>query len=138
MRSALKLTPRMSQLLEVKTLRESFKISRNLEGSQEALKSAVSLSKLVQPCTDLDLSIEGAAKYDMANVLWDHGEMTISIRMLQQLNEQGDLQKQALVVSRAEVLASLVYMSFTSFSAQILTDNLVIGTPRRRGTPGET
>lgn len=101
----------MSQLLEVKTLRESFKISRNLEGSQEALKSAILLSKLVEPCSNLGLNIEGAAKYDMANVLWDEGEMTTSIRMLQQLNEQGDLQKQALVISRAEVLASLVCIS---------------------------
>uniref|UniRef100_A0A093Y128 Serine/threonine-protein kinase Tel1 n=2 Tax=Talaromyces marneffei PM1 TaxID=1077442 RepID=A0A093Y128_TALMA len=107
LKSALKLTSRASQLLEVKALRESFKISRELEGSQEALTSAISLSKLVQPCTALGLSIENAAKYDMANVLWDQGEMTTSIRMLQQLNERGDLQKQALVVSRAEVLASL-------------------------------
>lgn len=51
----------------------------------------------------------------MANVLWDQGEMTTSIRMLQQLNEQGDLQKQALVVSRAEVLASLVWFSLQNF-----------------------
>jgi ataxia telangiectasia mutated family protein len=108
----LKLTSRASQLLEVKALRESFKISRDLEGSQEALTSAISLSKLVQPCTALGLSIENAAKYDMANVLWDQGEMTTSIHMLQQLNEQGDLQKQALVVSRAEVLASLVCLFF--------------------------
>ncbi|EED22945.1 phosphotidylinositol kinase Tel1, putative [Talaromyces stipitatus ATCC 10500] len=107
LKSALKLTSRTSQLLEVKALRESFKISKELEGSQEALTSAISLSKLVQPCTALGLSIENAAKYDMANVLWDQGEMTTSIRMLQQLNEQCDLQKQALVVSRAEVLASL-------------------------------
>jgi hypothetical protein len=34
--------------------------------------------------------------------------MATSIRMLQQLNEQGDLHKQTLAVSRAEVLASLV------------------------------
>ncbi|OKL58313.1 Serine/threonine-protein kinase tel1 [Talaromyces atroroseus] len=106
-KSALKLTSRMSQLFEAKALRESFQVSRDLEGSQEALKSAISLSKLVKPCSELGISIEGAAKFDMANVLWDQGEMTTSIRMLQQLNEQGDLQRQALVVSRAEVLASL-------------------------------
>jgi serine-protein kinase ATM len=102
----------MSQLFEVKTLRESFQVSRDLEGSQEALKSAISLSKLVKPCSALGISIEGAAKFDMANVLWDQGEMTTSISMLQQLNEQGDLQKEALLVSRAEVLASLVCTFF--------------------------
>lgn len=54
----------------------------------------------------------------MANVLWDQGEMTTSIRMLQQLNEQGDLQKQTLVVSRAEVLASLVRFFFSVIAAE--------------------
>lgn len=125
----MKLTSRTSQLLEVKTLRESFKTSRDLEGSQEALTSAISLSKLVKPCTALGLSIENAAKYDMANVLWDQGEMTTSIRMLQQLNEQGDLQKQALVVSRAEVLASLVCLLSMS-----LFYDFTVNTPSRGTT----
>ncbi|KAH8705423.1 putative phosphotidylinositol kinase Tel1 [Talaromyces proteolyticus] len=107
LRTAMKLTSRMSQLYEVKSLRETFKISRDLEGSQESLKAAISLSKQVESCAGLGLNIEGAAKFDLANVLWDQGEMTTSIRMLQQLNEQGDLHKQTLTVSRAEVLASL-------------------------------
>ncbi|KAL1966845.1 hypothetical protein VTN77DRAFT_3810 [Rasamsonia byssochlamydoides] len=107
LKSSTKLTSRNAQLLEVKAIRESFKISRDLDGSQESLKSAISLSKLVQPCAALGINIDGAAKFDLANVLWDQGEMTTSIRMLQQLNEKNDLHKQALVVSRAEVLASL-------------------------------
>lgn len=134
----MKLTSRTSQLLEVKALRESFKTSRDLEGSQEALTSAISLSKLIQPCTTLGLSIENAAKYDMANILWDQGEMTTSIRMLQQLNEQGDLQKQALVVSRAEVLASLVCLFPLKNVLQLYILRMLIlllGAPRRRGAP---
>jgi hypothetical protein len=108
LRTAMNLTSRNSQLYEVKALRESFKISRDFEGSQESLKAAMSLSKQVEPSASLGLNIEGAAKFDVANVLWDQGEMATSIRMLQQLNEQGDLHKQTLSVSRAEVLASLV------------------------------
>jgi ataxia telangiectasia mutated family protein len=76
------------------------------------------LSKLVQPCSELGLRIENAAKYDMASVLWDQGEMTTSIRMLQNLNEQSDLQTQSLVVSQAEVLASLVSMLLGRFVFQ--------------------
>lgn len=102
-------------MLEVKTIRESFKISRDHDGSQESLKSAISLSKLVQPCAALGINIDGAAKFDLANVLWDQGEMTTSIRMLQQLNEKNDLHKQTLVVSRADVLASLVSQELVFF-----------------------
>lgn len=54
------------------------------------------------------MNIEGAAKFDLANVLWDQGEMTASIRMLQHLKGQGDLHKQAIPISRAELLVTLV------------------------------
>jgi ataxia telangiectasia mutated family protein len=108
LKSAMKLNSRVSQLFEIKALRESFKISRSLGGSQESLKTAISLSKLAESCAALGIDVRGVAKFDLANVLWDQGEMTTSIRMLQQLNEKNDLQKEALVVNRAEVLASLV------------------------------
>ncbi|KAL2011470.1 hypothetical protein VTN00DRAFT_4188 [Thermoascus crustaceus] len=107
LKSAIKLNSRNAQLLEVKVIRESLKISRDHEVPQASLKSAISFSKLAQPCASLGINIGGAAKFDLANVLWDQGEMTTSIRMLQQLNEQNDLHKQAIPVSRAEVLASL-------------------------------
>lgn len=55
-----------------------------------------------------ELNIDGAAKFDLANVLWDQGEMTASIRMLQQLKGQYDLPNQAIPLSRAELLVTLV------------------------------
>ena len=58
-----------------------------------------------------ELNIDGAAKFDLANVLWDQGEMTASIRMLQQLKSQYDLPKQAIPLSRAELLVTLVSYS---------------------------
>lgn len=108
LKSAIKLNSPNAQLLEVKVFRESLKICRDHEVPQASLKSAISFSKLAQPCASLGINIDAAAKFDLANVLWDQGEMTTSIRMLQQLNEQNDLHKQAIPVSRAEVLASLV------------------------------
>ncbi|PGH11261.1 hypothetical protein AJ79_04996 [Helicocarpus griseus UAMH5409] len=107
LRSMLSLNSRDAQLLEVKAIRASLRISREHDEHQASLKSAISLSKLVKPCADLGVFIDAAASFDLANVLWDQGEMTTSIQMLQQLNEQNDLQKQSIPVSKAEVLASL-------------------------------
>lgn len=54
------------------------------------------------------MNIEGVAKFDLANVLWDQGEMTASIRMLQHLNGNGDHHKQEIALSRSELLVTLV------------------------------
>jgi ataxia telangiectasia mutated family protein len=97
-----------SRLLEAKVFRQSLEITRSHGVSQASLKSAISLSKLAEPCAELGMNIDGAAKFDLANVLWDQGEMTASIRMLQQLKGQGDLHKQAIPLSRAELLVTLV------------------------------
>ncbi|KKZ63614.1 hypothetical protein EMCG_02055 [[Emmonsia] crescens] len=106
-KTMLSLSSRDAQLLEVKAIRASLKLSREHDEHQASLKSAISLSKLIKPCADLGVFIDAAATFDLANVLWDQGEMTTSIQMLQQLNEQNDLQKQSIPVNKAEVLASL-------------------------------
>ncbi|KAI2682433.1 hypothetical protein DTO027I6_1059 [Penicillium roqueforti] len=96
-----------SRLLEAKVIRQSLEITRTHGISQASLKSAMSLSKLAEPCAALGMNIDGAAKFDLANVLWDQGEMTASIRMLQQLKGQNDLHKQSIPLSRAELLVTL-------------------------------
>ncbi|KAJ5782365.1 hypothetical protein N7457_004139, partial [Penicillium paradoxum] len=96
-----------SRLLEAKVIRQSLEITRTHGIYQASLKSAMSLSKLAEPCAALGMNIDGAAKFDLANVLWDQGEMTASIRMLQQLKGQNDLHKQAIPLSRAELLVTL-------------------------------
>jgi ataxia telangiectasia mutated family protein len=81
----------------------------------------MSLSKIAAPCEALGMNIDGAAKFDLANVLWDQGEMTASIRMLQQLKGQNDLHKQAIPLSRAELLVTLVsWISLTIFLSKAL------------------
>lgn len=97
-----------SRLLEAKVFRKSLEVTRCHGVSQASLKSAISLSNLAGPCADLGINIDGAAQFDLANVLWDQGEMTASIRMLQQLKGQGDLHKQAIPISRSELLVTLV------------------------------
>jgi ataxia telangiectasia mutated family protein len=112
-KSRAKLSLADSRLLEAKVIRQSLEITRTHGISQASLKSAMSLSKLAEPCAALGMNIDGAAKFDLANVLWDQGEMTASIRMLQQLKGQNDLHRQAIPLSRAELLVTLVsWMSF--------------------------
>ncbi|KAM5467426.1 Serine/threonine-protein kinase tel1 [Microsporum audouinii] len=96
-----------ARLLEAKCIRESLKISREHEISQASLQCAMSLSKLVQPSAELGVRIDAAAAFDLANVLWDQGEMKTSIQILQGLSSQKDLHSQTIPMSVAEILASL-------------------------------
>ena len=108
LKSAISLGDSDAQLLEVKVMRRSLEIARVHGIPQASLKSAMCLSKLAQTCASKDITIDGAAKFDLANVLWDQREMTTSIRMLQLLNEQADLHRQTIPISRAELLVTLV------------------------------
>ena len=121
LKSVSNLGPAQSRLLEAKVFRQSLEITRNHGVTQASLKSAISLSRLAEPCADLGMNIDGAAKFDLANVLWDQGEMTASIRMLQQLKGQGDLHKQAIPISRAELLVTLVSRVGQCSLTQLLT-----------------
>ncbi|GIC89214.1 DNA-binding protein kinase TEL1 [Aspergillus udagawae] len=107
LKSAVGLSDRDAQLLEVKVIRQSLSITRSHGIPQASLKSAVRLSKLANVCVMQGINVEGATKFDLANVLWDQGEMAASIRMLQQLDNQGDLHKQAIPISRPELLVTL-------------------------------
>lgn len=108
LKSAMNLSDRDAQLLEVKAIRQSLAITRDHGIAQASLKSAVCLSKLSEQCSESGINVDGAAKFDLANVLWDQGEMTPSIQMLRQLREQNDLHTQAVPISRAELLVTLV------------------------------
>ncbi|PKY03552.1 serine/threonine-protein kinase tel1 [Aspergillus campestris IBT 28561] len=107
LKSSIDIGDRDAQLLEVKVIRQSLAVTRSHGIPQASLKSAVCLSKLSQQCMLQDINVEGAVKFDLANVLWDQGEMTASIQMLQQLKNQNDLHKQAIPISRAELLVTL-------------------------------
>jgi ataxia telangiectasia mutated family protein len=106
LKSQTQLSLEESRLLEAKVIRQSLEITRSHGISQASLKSAINLSKLAEP--SMGINIDGAAKFDLANVLWDQGEMTASIRMLQQLKGQHDIPKQTIPLSRAELLVTLV------------------------------
>ena len=112
-------SPDQLRLLEAKIFRQSLDIARSHGVSQASLKSAITLSKLAEPCAELGLNIEGVAKYDLANVLWDQGEMTASIQMLQELKGENDLHKQAIPLNRAELLVTLVSSTRILFNYRV-------------------
>ncbi|KAJ5656271.1 hypothetical protein N7507_008221 [Penicillium longicatenatum] len=107
LKSTTKMNIAKARLLEALVFRQSLEITRKHAVSQASLKSAISFSRLAEPSAQLGMNIDGAIKFDLANVLWDQGEMTASIRMLQHLKGQGDLHKQAIPLSRPELLVTL-------------------------------
>lgn len=100
--------PREVGRLHVLTLLASTRLSRSRGDLQSSLTTATYLSNLVAPSSVLGIRIEAAVDYEAARVLWDQGEMTPSIRMLQLLDSEIDLQKQTIHVGRPELLARLV------------------------------
>lgn len=137
LKSAMNLSDSDAQLLEVNVIRRSLDIARNHDMPQASLKSAICLSKLAESCSSKGISIEGAAKFDLANVLWDQGEMTTSIRMLQQLSSQNNLHKQAVPISRAELLVTLVSYLFAPMLLFRQRLTYLEGPPYCRGSLGE-
>ncbi|KAI8634758.1 phosphatidylinositol 3 [Xylariaceae sp. FL1651] len=104
-----KVKPPEARLIQVRSMLLSSNIHRYHQAFQESLNIATSLTHLVQPSADLGISIDSAARVEAANSLWDHGEMTSSIRMLQHIDEDTDLKKQTIAVSRSDLLAKTAY-----------------------------
>lgn len=97
-----------AHFFEVTAVRETLRMSRKLEAAQPALNSAIYLSRMVAPAANVGLDIQAVASFDLAKVLWDQGEKSTSVQMLQELSQYRDLTKQVIPVSRAQLLADLV------------------------------
>ncbi|KAI1263998.1 phosphatidylinositol 3 [Xylariaceae sp. FL1019] len=106
---AAKVDPPMARLAQVKAMLLSSGVHRYHQAYQESLNIATSLTHLVQPSADLGLYIDSATRVEAAESLWDHGEMMSSIRMLQLIDEDTDLKKQTVPVSRSDLLAKTAY-----------------------------
>ncbi|KAI1755403.1 phosphatidylinositol 3 [Xylaria castorea] len=104
-----KINPPEARLVQVKSMLLSSNIHRYHQAFQESLNIATSLTHLVQPSADLGLNIDSTARVEVANSLWDHGEMMSSIRMLQHIDEDTDLKKQTITVSRPDLLAKTAH-----------------------------
>lgn len=98
-----------SRLVEVQATLLSSRLSRAHGALQESLISATYLTALIEPCHVLGLSIEAAAHLETANALWEQGEMTSSIGMLQLLEKNTILKKQTIPIGRPHLLAKIGY-----------------------------
>lgn len=82
-------------------------IYRYHQATQESLNISTSLSDLIKPCEDFGVHVDAAVKIEVANSLWDYGEMSTSIRMLQGIDKDMSLKQQSISVSRADLLSKI-------------------------------
>ena len=108
LQAMLKISVRDARNIESRALLASSSMNRRHGALQSALATATYLSQLVDTCDQVGVKISAAALLEGANVLWDHGEMSASIRMLQELEHGTDLRFQDVQVGRPELLAKLV------------------------------
>ena len=118
----LKISQRDARSLESHLLLASSHMSRAHGAIQNALSTVTYLTELVKPCKDIGVDIEAVVQLASANVLWDQGEMTASIRMLQDLQGSLDSHAQVIEVSKPELLAKLVSIERILYPQLLLTD----------------
>ncbi|KAI5863076.1 hypothetical protein GGS23DRAFT_568113 [Durotheca rogersii] len=104
-----KINPPEATLAQIRSMLVSSSVYRYHRATQESLNIATSLKDLVLPSAELGLHLDSVAKIEAADSLWDHGEMISSIRVLQSINEDPNLKKQTIPVSRPDLLAKTGY-----------------------------
>lgn len=97
------------RLVEVQTALLSSTINRAHSALQESLSLATSMMDLIGPCHDVGVNPEVAIHVEAANALWDQGEMSSSIGMLQALDDVQSLKKQTIAVGRSDLLTKIGY-----------------------------
>ncbi|KAH8197245.1 hypothetical protein TruAng_008603 [Truncatella angustata] len=105
---AVETSAELNQVLETFAQRSQWlKCGRFHRAHQESLNIATSLNDSIDQNLELGLTIDAAAKMEVAHALWDHGEMIPSIRMLQSVDKESDLKKQSVEVRRSDLLAEI-------------------------------
>lgn len=101
-------SPRDLRRFEVQNLLSASALAREYDAQKENLSAATYLQDLVHRCREIGLNIESIAKYEAAKVLWDQQEPQSSIRMLQKLSENEDLEREDFPPGRGMIMANLV------------------------------
>jgi ataxia telangiectasia mutated family protein len=94
--------------MEVEALQATCAISRKQGFRSEALAAATYMNDLVPVCQEVGLDIEVTAQQEVANILWDQGEVPTSIRVLQHLNQKIGRQQNGDKNAKSTLLATLV------------------------------
>lgn len=98
-----------TRVVEVKAALLSSKLNRAHSALQESLSLATSMMNLIRPCSELGLKVEVSIHAEAANMLWDQGEMSSAISMLQALDSAPLLKEQTIPVGRSELLWKVGY-----------------------------
>ena len=104
----LKVSYHDARFLECQVVLASSRMSRAHAAFQNALTAVTYLTGLTQQCNDAGVNVAAAVQFESAQVLWEQGEMSTSIRMLQELQPNIKPNTQSLHVGRPEILAKLV------------------------------
>lgn len=104
--------PQTVRLLEAKTLINMCRMARTHNVLQKSLTSSVSLSEMVAPCRSIGVEIQAIANLEAANVLWEQGETTPAIGMLQSMldisGKDPKYLRQTIPITRPELLSKTV------------------------------
>ncbi|KAL9468727.1 hypothetical protein ACSS6W_010421 [Trichoderma asperelloides] len=92
---------------EIKSMLLASSIYRYHQATQESLNISTALNDLIKPCEALGVHVDVAVTIEVANSLWDYGEMSSSIKMLQGIDNVTALKKQAIPVSRSDLLSKI-------------------------------
>ncbi|KAH7143969.1 hypothetical protein EDB81DRAFT_797010 [Dactylonectria macrodidyma] len=103
----IKLSTAVARQMEVESMITASGIYRYHQATQESLNISTALTNLIAPCADLDLHVDAAIQIEAANSLWDYGEMSTSIRMLQGIEKDASLRRQTIPVSRSDLLSKI-------------------------------
>ncbi|KAG6006598.1 Serine/threonine-protein kinase tel1 [Claviceps maximensis] len=93
--------------MQVESMILSSGIYRYHQATQECLNIATALTELIPQCKELNLHVDAAIRIEVANSLWDHGEMVTSIRMLQAIDRDSSLMKQNIRICRSDLLSRI-------------------------------
>ncbi|PFH63237.1 hypothetical protein XA68_15871 [Ophiocordyceps unilateralis] len=105
--SSAKLPVTSLRRMQAETMLLASGIYRYHQATQESLNISTALNMLIPVCEELGLHVDAAVKMEVASSLWDHGEMSSSIRMLQGIDKDSSLGKQTIRVSRSELLSKI-------------------------------
>jgi ataxia telangiectasia mutated family protein len=94
-------------LNEIRAARRSLVMASNFDAHQFCLNRTLYLSELNQLALQSELKVDVAIQYDLARTLWSQGETSTSIGILQKLKDRNDAAKQAIVITRADILTDL-------------------------------
>ena len=119
---------RDSRVVEIEALLASSSISRAHGALQDSLSTTTHMINLMGECRENGVEVEAATTMELANVLWDQGEMMSSIKLLKGLQAESQIEDQDIPVSTASLLTQLVSAHFfdQAFDTNVIRVNILL------------